>query len=164
MVDSRPWYAPTAPDFAPDQTFSDRKKSTVLRRRQAPWPHPRQAPEKDLDQQRRHHPRLAARVPRREGRRNPQVLCRRGPFFVCHQPRLTPCSPGAFVPQITTILTHSFRKAYGELPDTAKINETDTFGPGEDGDCGFEFDEDRDSDSDVGGNAGGSKEIEIDDI
>ncbi|KAK4125005.1 nucleic acid-binding protein [Parathielavia appendiculata] len=54
-------------------------------------------------------------------------------------------------------------KAYGELPDTAKINETDTFGPGEDGDCGFEFDEDRDSDSDVGG-ADGKKEIAIDDI
>ncbi|KAI5476280.1 eukaryotic translation initiation factor 1A, X-chromosomal [Pseudohyphozyma bogoriensis] len=32
-------------------------------------------------------------------------------------------------------------KAYGELPDTAKINETDTFGP-EDEDCTFEFDED----------------------
>jgi translation initiation factor 1A len=57
-----------------------------------------------------------------------------------------------------------FRKAYGELPDTAKINETDTFGPGEDGDCGFEFDEDRDSESDTGGNAGGSKEIDIEDI
>lgn len=56
------------------------------------------------------------------------------------------------------------RKAYGELPDTAKINETDTFGPGEDGDCGFEFDEDRESDSEVGGNAGASKEISIDDI
>ena len=55
------------------------------------------------------------------------------------------------------------RKAYGELPDTAKINETDTFGPNEDGDCGFEFDEDRDSDSDAGG-AGGGKDIEIDDI
>ncbi|KAK0723902.1 hypothetical protein B0T21DRAFT_414255 [Apiosordaria backusii] len=54
-------------------------------------------------------------------------------------------------------------KAYGELPDTAKINETDTFGPGEDGDCGFEFDEDRDSE-DEGGAAGNSKEIEIDDI
>jgi translation initiation factor 1A len=54
-------------------------------------------------------------------------------------------------------------KAYGELPDTAKINETDTFGPGEDGDCGFEFDEDRDSESDAGG-AGGNKEIAIDDI
>ncbi|CAP68073.1 uncharacterized protein PODANS_1_19370 [Podospora anserina S mat+] len=54
-------------------------------------------------------------------------------------------------------------KAYGELPDTAKINETDTFGPGEDGDCGFEFDEDRDSD-DEGGAAGASKDIEIDDI
>jgi len=61
------------------------------------------------------------------------------------------------------IANYRHRKAYGELPDTAKINETDTFGPNEDGDCGFEFDEDRDSDSDAGG-AGGAKEIEIDDI
>jgi translation initiation factor 1A len=29
-------------------------------------------------------------------------------------------------------------KAYGELPDNAKINETDTFNE-EDGDCTFEF-------------------------
>lgn len=32
-------------------------------------------------------------------------------------------------------------KAYGELPETAKINETDTFGPGEDDECNFEFEE-----------------------
>ncbi|KAK4155127.1 hypothetical protein C8A00DRAFT_32020 [Chaetomidium leptoderma] len=51
-------------------------------------------------------------------------------------------------------------KAYGELPDTAKINETDTFGGNEDGDCGFEFDEDRDSEEE----AGESKDIAIDDI
>jgi translation initiation factor 1A len=56
------------------------------------------------------------------------------------------------------------RKAYGELPDTAKINETDTFGPNEDGDCGFEFDEDRDSESEGEGGAGGAKEVAIDDI
>ncbi|KAK4043771.1 hypothetical protein C8A01DRAFT_12692 [Parachaetomium inaequale] len=55
-------------------------------------------------------------------------------------------------------------KAYGELPDTAKINETDTFGPNEDGDCGFEFDEDRDSESEGEGGAGGAKEVAIDDI
>ncbi|KAK7740703.1 Translation initiation factor 1A [Cytospora paraplurivora] len=53
-------------------------------------------------------------------------------------------------------------KAYGELPETAKINETDTFGGGEDGDCGFEFDEDRDSESE--GEAAGGKEVDIDDI
>jgi translation initiation factor 1A len=55
-------------------------------------------------------------------------------------------------------------KAYGELPEGAKINETDTYGPDEDGECNFEFDEDRDSDSDdeVGGRGG--KEIEIDNI
>jgi len=55
-------------------------------------------------------------------------------------------------------------KAYGELPDTAKINETDTFGPNEDGDCGFEFDEDRDSDEEGGAGGAGAKDIEIDDI
>lgn len=31
-------------------------------------------------------------------------------------------------------------KAYGELPETAKINETDTFGPGDEDD-NVEFDE-----------------------
>jgi translation initiation factor 1A len=46
-------------------------------------------------------------------------------------------------------------KAYGELPETAKINETDTYGPGDD-DGNVEFDEDRDSDSD--------KDVDIDDI
>jgi translation initiation factor 1A len=39
-------------------------------------------------------------------------------------------------------------KAYGELPESAKINETDTYGDeGQEG-MGFEFDEDR-SDSDT---------------
>ncbi len=52
-------------------------------------------------------------------------------------------------------------KAYGELPETAKINEGDNFGA-EGDDCGFEFDDDRDSDSEEAGAAG--KEIEIDDI
>lgn len=32
-------------------------------------------------------------------------------------------------------------KAYGELPENAKINETDTFGD-EDGECTFDFGED----------------------
>src|ERR1700737_2845959 len=30
-------------------------------------------------------------------------------------------------------------KAYGELPESAKINETDTYGQEGDGDCNFEF-------------------------
>jgi translation initiation factor 1A len=48
-------------------------------------------------------------------------------------------------------------KAYGELPESAKINETTDFGEGgEEGGIGFEFDEDR-SDSD-------DKDIDIDDI
>ena len=46
-------------------------------------------------------------------------------------------------------------KAYGELPESAKINETDTYGH-EGVDDNVEFDEDRDSDSD--------KEVDIDDI
>ncbi|ELU36597.1 eIF-1a domain-containing protein [Rhizoctonia solani AG-1 IA] len=40
-------------------------------------------------------------------------------------------------------------KAYGELPDTVKINETDTFGE-EDGECTFEF--------------GDEGEVDVDDI
>lgn len=76
---------------------------------------------------------------------------------------VSPAPPLLFLETTRLIRTHS--KAYGELPDTAKINETDTFGPNEDGDCGFEFDEDRDSDSDAGGAGGaGGKDIEIDDI
>ncbi|ESZ91473.1 eukaryotic translation initiation factor 1A [Sclerotinia borealis F-4128] len=57
-------------------------------------------------------------------------------------------------------------KAYGELPESAKINETDTYGQGEDGDCNFEFDDDRDSGSESGDAAEGGKgkEIDIDDI
>lgn len=48
-------------------------------------------------------------------------------------------------------------KAYGELPENAKINETDTYGPeGEEGGIGFEFDEDRDTEEE--------KEIDIEDI
>ena len=46
-------------------------------------------------------------------------------------------------------------KAYGELPENAKINETDTYGDQHD-DGNVEFDEDRDSDSD--------KDVDIDDI
>jgi translation initiation factor 1A len=38
-------------------------------------------------------------------------------------------------------------KAYGELPENAKINETDTFGEDE-GECTFEFGEDGEVDID----------------
>lgn len=57
-------------------------------------------------------------------------------------------------------------KAYGELPESAKINETDTYGQGEEGDCNFEFDDDRDSgsESDDAAEGGKGKEIDIDDI
>jgi len=47
-------------------------------------------------------------------------------------------------------------KAYGELPENAKINETDTFGDQDDEGIGFEFDEDRDEES--------SGEVDIDEI
>jgi len=33
-------------------------------------------------------------------------------------------------------------KAYGELPKSANINETDTYGEEDVGDCNIEFDED----------------------
>jgi translation initiation factor 1A len=46
-------------------------------------------------------------------------------------------------------------KAYGELPEHAKINETDTYGHEADEGIGFEFDEDRDE---------SDKEVDIDDI
>jgi len=55
-------------------------------------------------------------------------------------------------------------KAYGELPESAKINETDTFGGEGDGDAGFEFDEDRDSDTSDEADGAKAKDIEIDDI
>jgi translation initiation factor 1A len=38
-------------------------------------------------------------------------------------------------------------QAYGELPENAKINETDTFGE-EDGECTFEFGDDGEVDID----------------
>lgn len=38
-------------------------------------------------------------------------------------------------------------KAYGELPENAKINETDTYGE-EDGECTFEFGDDGEVDID----------------
>ena len=53
-------------------------------------------------------------------------------------------------------------KAYGELPENAKINETDTYGDQGDEGIGFEFDEDRDDSSDAGAN--GAKDIDVDDI
>ncbi|KAL2110507.1 hypothetical protein VUR80DRAFT_1109 [Thermomyces stellatus] len=56
-------------------------------------------------------------------------------------------------------------KAYGELPENAKINETDTYGAEGEGDCNFEFDEDRDSESEEEETVGvGAKDIAIDDI
>lgn len=59
--------------------------------------------------------------------------------------RPPPSSLGYKHSQPTTILV----KAYGELPENAKINETDTFGDDE-GEFGFEF--------------GDEGEVDIDDI
>ncbi|KAI1339306.1 hypothetical protein F5Y15DRAFT_383914 [Xylariaceae sp. FL0016] len=53
-------------------------------------------------------------------------------------------------------------KQYGELPESAKINETDTYGPGDEGECNFDFADDQDSDEES--ETGGKGEIEIDDI
>lgn len=48
-------------------------------------------------------------------------------------------------------------KAYGELPENAKINETDTYGhEADEGGLGFEFDEDRDESDE--------KDIDVDEI
>lgn len=55
-------------------------------------------------------------------------------------------------------------KSYGELPESAKINDTDAFGGGEDGDCGFEFDNSDSDDESVAGGAGGKADLAIDDI
>lgn len=56
-------------------------------------------------------------------------------------------------------------KAYGELPENAKINETDTYARGDDDDqCNFEFDEDRESEDEDAGPGGTAKEVDIDDI
>jgi translation initiation factor 1A len=55
-------------------------------------------------------------------------------------------------------------KSYGELPDTAKINETDTYGDEED-QGGFEFGEDDEEDEEDSDDDGKKKkEIDIDDI
>ena len=54
-------------------------------------------------------------------------------------------------------------KAYGELPENAKINETDTYGDQGDEGIGFEFDEDRD-DSDDSEDGKDGKDLDIDDI
>lgn len=43
--------------------------------------------------------------------------------------------------------TYRTVKAYGELPENAKINETDNFGE-EDGDCVFDFGDEGDVDID----------------
>jgi translation initiation factor 1A len=55
-------------------------------------------------------------------------------------------------------------KAYGELPENAKINETDTYGDQGDEGIGFEFDEDRDDSDSSEAEGGAKKEIDIDDI
>ena len=53
-------------------------------------------------------------------------------------------------------------KSYGELPENAKINETEQFGQAEDGEAYFEFG-DADSDEDDSDDDK-KKEVDIDDI
>jgi len=55
-------------------------------------------------------------------------------------------------------------KAYGELPESAKINETDTYGQEGEGDCNFEFDEDRSESEEDDVDGKGGKEIDVDEI
>ncbi|ODA78586.1 hypothetical protein RJ55_05968 [Drechmeria coniospora] len=56
-------------------------------------------------------------------------------------------------------------KSYGELPEHAKINETDSFGQGEDGEAYFEFgDADSDDESGEDEAGAGKKDVDIDDI
>ena len=55
-------------------------------------------------------------------------------------------------------------KSYGELPENAKINETDTFGQGEDGEAYFEFGEADSEEEEEDAGPGGKKEVDIDDI
>ena len=92
-----------------------------------------------LDQPRRYRPPLSSRLPRRQSRRDRQVHCRR--------------STESYValisapPLVTPIILSATVKAYGELPEHAKINETDTFGE-EDGECTFEFGDDDEVDID----------------
>ena len=50
----------------------------------------------------------------------------------------------------------------GELPQNAKINETDNLGDEDPEDLGFEFDEDRDGEENDEDSAG--KDVDIDDI
>ncbi len=45
------------------------------------------------------------------------------------------------------LMMYSSVKAYGELPENAKINETETFGE-EEGECTFEFGDDEEVDID----------------
>lgn len=55
------------------------------------------------------------------------------------------CVPPA--PYLAHHLTSFTVKAYGELPENAKINETETFGE-EEGECTFEFGDDEEVDID----------------
>jgi translation initiation factor 1A len=55
-------------------------------------------------------------------------------------------------------------KSYGELPEKAKINETDTYGDAGEDNIGFEFDDDDEDDDDDEAESSNKKEIDIDDI
>lgn len=65
------------------------------------------------------------------------------------RPVIVGLSPKVTLWSLVIDLVISSVKAYGELPENAKINETDNFGE-EDGECTFEF--------------GDEGEVDIDDI
>lgn len=71
-------------------------------------------------------------------------------------------SPSPHRENLTVYTDILLSQQYGELPESARINETDTYGPGDEGECNFDFADDQDSDEES--DAGGNKEIEIDDI
>ena len=64
--------------------------------------------------------------------------------FPLYDPRLPASSSDDFRSSLPCVFTV---KAYGELPENAKINETDTFGE-EEGECTFEFGDDDEVDID----------------
>ena len=96
-----------------------------------------------VDQSRRHCSLIFARFPRRQSRCHRQIHFRWSPQPYVHR-SYPPPLPLNLIDAIVRLV-----KAYGELPENAKINETDTFGD-EDGECTFEF--------------GDEGEVDIDDI
>ena len=90
-----------------------------------------------LDQSGRYCIIVSARIPGRKGRCDCEIHSRRGSESYVSLLDLQHQMPTA-PPTV---------KAYGELPENAKINETDAFGE-EDGECAFEFGDEGEMDID----------------